>query len=225
MESNLVSIFGLGLFLLAWETLDLMCFSLTNSFWTTCMFMGFGSSLLITGTLALASREKMSGGPALTWKQFLKTTLHSPSPNALFCVVNALSGTAALLLTIACLNSSTSLYFQKRMYGKSVVSFPIGTVGNPQSIIVKGTSIIDVKKINICVFSSPFQMSMVFLFYTQFYNAKASTQGVIEYTHSNKKYCAMPIVALTYRKQDQSKYWARCQISRKESCQDIRSSK
>ena len=202
MMSNLTTLFGFGLFLVVWETMDLVCFSHTNSFWTTCIFAVFGSSLLVTSALALVSREMGSGGgDALTWKQTLRAILRNPSPSTFFYAVNALSGTAVLLLAIACLNSSTSLYFQKKVRGKSVVDFPIGGAGSPQSIIIEGTSIID------------------------FYNAKGGTQGIVEYTHSSKKYCAVPIVALTYRKQDHSKFWVRCHISKKESCQDILSTK
>lgn len=146
MVSNLATFFGFGFFLLCWETLDLVFFSLTNSFWTTCIFMAFGSFFLITGTLALVSQEKGSGNDALTWKQFVKATLRNPSPSTIFYLVNALSGIFVLLLAIPCLNSSTSLYFQEKTHGKSVVEFPIDTLGNPHSIIIKGTSIVDVNE-------------------------------------------------------------------------------
>lgn len=144
--SDLVAFFGYGIYLLVWESLDLMCFSLTNSFWTTCIFVSFGSSLLITGTLALLWPEKGSEDGDYDKKQVLRAILNNPNHSSALYLVSTFSSLITLYLSIVYLNSSTSLYFQNKMHGKSIVDFPVKENGNPQSIIIYGASVFEVNK-------------------------------------------------------------------------------
>lgn len=144
ISKNLIALFGFGIFLLVWESFNLVSFSVTNSIWTGCIFMVFGSAMLATATLAfMGPKSRGYLTDSFSGKQTFQPIIRNPQ--IMFYTVNMLSGIVAMTLVIVCLNSSTLLYFQKKVYGKSVVEFPIKDVGNPQSILLHGTSVIDVK--------------------------------------------------------------------------------
>lgn len=146
-SKNLIALLGFGVFLLVWESFNLVSFSVTNSIWTGCVFVVFGSAMLATAALAFMgpkSRGYLTG--SFAGKQTFQSIICNPQ--IMFYMVNMISGIVAMSLVIICLNSSTLLYFQRKMYGKSVVEFPVKDMGSPQSILLHGTSVIDVNNNN-----------------------------------------------------------------------------